>query len=86
MSKKRINLYFDLSRRDDKIAYETIIRQRHKTDYVIKLILKNNTVSTEDIRSIFKEVIEEYKITSRTEKDDKNYSVPNEIFELFDQM
>lgn len=86
MSKKRINLYFDLSRSDDKIAYETIIRQRHKTDYIIKLILRNTTVSTEDIRAIFKEVIEEYKFTSIINKDDKSYGVPNEIFELFDQM
>ena len=86
MAKKRINLYFDLSRINDKRAYETIKNQKHKTDYIIKLILKDNSISKEEIKAIFKEVIKESKFTPINNSNDKDYGVPNEMFELFDQM
>ena len=90
MTIKRINLYFDLNRQEDKDAYNIISNEKRKTDYIINLILSSRKDNEDDrIKQLVKEVIKECNIKINYENQDSVENkdiIPNEIFDFFEEM
>ncbi|MDK2799193.1 MAG: hypothetical protein PWQ70_812 [Clostridiales bacterium] len=91
MSYKRINLSFDLRRDRDAQAYEILSSKTHKTDYIVNLILSNGEEDnlSKDIKVVkqaLREVLKEMNITLDQDKQDSEESIPEEIFDIFEQM
>lgn len=86
MAIKRINLYFDMNRNDDKKTYDILMQKKHKTEYIIKLILESDTLCEDTIRKIFKEVLKEQGIKKIEKEVNTEEKVPEEFFDLFSQM
>lgn len=88
MSYKRINLSFDLRRDRDMQAYAILSSKKHKTDYVVDLLISNErivnqNISKEVIKQALREVLEEMNITINKSNQDIDEEIPEEIFELF---
>ena len=89
MTVKRINLYFDLSREEDKKAYSILSNKRKKTDYIIDLILASRKKDDARIKQLVKEIIEEYNFIPSNKENtniEEKSSIPDDIFDFFEQM
>lgn len=91
MSYKRINLSFDLRRDRDAQAYEILSSKTHKTDYIVNLLLSNGEEDnpSNDIKVVkqaLREVLREMGITIDKNKQDREEDIPEEIFDIFEQM
>lgn len=79
-------------RRDrDAQAYEILSSKTHKTDYIVNLILSNGEEDnlSKDIKVVkqaLREVLKEMNITLDQDKQDSEESIPEEIFDIFEQM
>ena len=89
---KRLNLSFNLQRKNDRIAYNIIRSKRQKTAYIIKAVLAYEGVTQEEkdlkrIKRAIREVIKEMNLTA-----DKNCyftdesQIPDEVFQIFDSI
>ena len=89
---KRLNLSFNLQRKNDRIAYNIIRSKRQKTAYIIKAVLAYEGVTQEErelkrIKRALREVLQDMNITA-----DKNcYSteesqMPDEVYQIFDSI
>lgn len=91
MSYKRINLSFDLRRDRDVQAYAILSSKKHKTDYVVNLLLNNEEVDNYKtyknlVKQAISEVLEEMYITIDENKKDRKDEIPEEIFDIFDKL
>lgn len=89
MTIKRINLYFDLKREEDKEAYNILFNKKRKTDYIIELILASRKNDDDSIKKLVKEIIEEYNFVPNNKENvniEEKTSIPNDIFDFFEQM
>ena len=89
MTIKRINLYFDLKREEDKEAYDILFNKKRKTDYIIELILASRKNNDDSIKKLVKEIIEEYNFVFNKKEDikiEEKINIPNDIFDFFEQM
>lgn len=91
MSYKRINLSFDLRRDRDMQAYAILSSKKHKTDYVVDLLLNNEgivnqNISKEVIKQALREVLGEMNITIGENKKDRDEDIPEEVFDIFKQI
>lgn len=93
MSYKRINLSFDLRRGRDAQAYVILSSKKHKTDYVVDLLLNkegidNQNISKEVIKEALREVLEEMNINININKSNQDIDeeIPEEIFDIFGQL
>lgn len=89
MTIKRINLYFDLKREEDKEAYDILFNKKRKTDYIIELILESRKNNDDSIKKLVKEIIEEYNFVFNKKEDikiEEKINIPNDIFDFFEQM
>ncbi|MDU5082730.1 hypothetical protein [uncultured Tissierella sp.] len=91
MSYKRINLSFDLRRDRDMQAYAILSSKKHKTDYVVDLLLNNEgivnqNISKEVIKQALREVLGEMNITIDENKKDRDEDIPEEVFDIFKQI
>jgi len=91
LSYKRINLSFDLRRDRDAQAYAILSSKTHKTDYVVNLLLGSGGVDNYSIdKNLFKqalrEVLKEMSIAVDHNKQDREEDIPEEIFDIFEQM
>ena len=91
MSYKRINLSFDLRKDRYAQAYAILSSKKHKTDYVVDLLLENEEVdnqniSKEVIKQALREVLMETKLIINESKQDIEEEIPEEIFDIFGQL
>jgi len=91
VSYKRINLSFDLRRDRDMQAYAILSSKKHKTDYVVDLLLNNEgivnqNISKEVIKQALREVLGEMNITIDENKKDRDEDIPEEVFDIFKQI
>lgn len=91
MSYKRINLSFDLRRDRDAQAYAILSSKTQKTDYVVNLLLDNEEVDNHSIdksliKQALREVLKEMNFTVSEENQDREEEIPEEIFNIFEQM
>lgn len=95
MSYKRINLSFDLRRDRDAQAYAILSSKTHKTDFVVNLLLDNGGVDNHSIdksliKQALREVLKEMSITIGEDKQDReeesSEEIPEEIFDIFEQI
>lgn len=88
MNVKRINLYFDMNRKEDSRVYEEIKKQKKKTDYIISLVLNNDKLPKEEIKELVKEIIEEYNFIPNKENANgqEESNIPDDIFNFFEQI
>lgn len=91
MSYKRINLSFDLRRDRDAQAYAILSSKRHKTDYVVGLLLNNEEVDNHKVdknlvKQALSEVLEEINITTGENKQNRENEIPEEIFNIFNKL
>ena len=88
MTIKRINLYFDLKREEDKEAYNILFNKKRKTDYIIELILASRKNDDDSIKKLVKEIIEEYNFIPNKDnvKCEEKSNIPDDIFNFFEQI
>lgn len=86
MNIKRINLYFDMDREEDSSAYKIIMKQKKKTDYVINLILRSSDIRKEEIKELIREIIEEYDFKPEHKEKSESQSMPEGIYDFFEQI
>lgn len=86
MSIKRINLSFNLSRSEDKRVYDILVNKKHKTDYIVKLVLEEGNLNENKIRQVFKEIISEHNMNFSKVESKEIEEVPAQIFDIFNQM
>ena len=91
MSYKRINLSFDLRRDRDAQAYAILSSKKYKTDYVVGLLLNNEEVDNYKIdknlvKQALSEVLDEMNITTGENKQGREEEIPEEIFNIFEQI
>ena len=86
MNIKRVNLYFNIEREEDNYAYEIILKQKKKTDYIINLIARSNDTRKEDMKALIKEIIEEYDFRPKNKEKLEKQSIPKDIYEFFEQI
>ncbi len=88
---KRINLCFSMNRKEDKEAYEKIINNRNKTEFIVNSVLQKNNpeVITEDkIKQIFKQVISEIIFSEKVivKNETRIDEIPDDIFDMFSRL
>jgi hypothetical protein len=96
MAVKRINLSFSLDRKDDLEVFNILSKQKYKTDYVIKAVLryigeKDKGFDKEIVKQAVKEAIEECggSTTWNSRKDNNDCvqtELPEDIFNMFDNL
>lgn len=89
MNIKRVNLYFNADREEDNAAYKLLTKQKKKTDYIINLLLRSNSIITEEIKQLVKEIIEEYNFKPKSKEyieNEERTSIPSNIFDFFEQI
>lgn len=91
MSCKRINLSFDLRRDRDAQAYAILSSKTHKTDYIVNLLLSNGEEDNPSndiivVKQALREVLKEMNFTVSEENQDREEDIPEEIFDIFEQM
>lgn len=91
MSYKRINLSFDLRRDRDAQAYAILSSKTHKTDYIVNLLLSNGEEDNPSndiivVKQALREVLKEMNFTVSEESQDREEDIPEEIFDIFEQM
>ncbi|WP_350343871.1 hypothetical protein PRVXT_000230 [Proteinivorax tanatarense] len=90
MGYRRINLSFDSRKDSHNRSYEMLKNKgREKTDFIVKTIL--NDKENEDIELIkaaLREVLNESNIVKEKQKENKDssQSVPDDVFDIFDNM
>lgn len=91
---KRLNLSFDLSREIDRRAYEILSQQSGKTAYVSMAVVAYNDESVntdiEPLKNALREVLSEFNLLSsfsqKSGRDKEEFSLPDEIFDSFNQL
>lgn len=88
---KRVNLSFDMRRDQDRQVYEILSLIQHKTSYISKAVLTyeagNHKASDKNfIKQALREVLKEMGITIDKNKQDREEDIPEEIFDIFEQM
>lgn len=88
MSVKRINLSFNLDREDDRKVYEILLSEKHKTEFIIGMVLGNSNFGNDDIKSALREVLNEYNfnLTENIKVEKKEEEIPAEIFNMFNSL
>ena len=89
---KRLNLSFNLQRKNDRIAYNIIRSKRQKTAYIIKAVLAYEGVTQEEkelkrIKRALREVLQDMNLT--VDKDcnfTEETQIPDEVFQIFDSI
>ena len=72
-------------------AYAILSSKKHKTDYVVDLLLNNEgivnqNISKEVIKQALREVLGEMNITIDENKKDRDEDIPEEVFDIFKQI
>jgi DUF1009 family protein len=97
MDTKRINLSFSLDRDDAAKVYDIITSQKYKTDFVIRAVIyyiekgTSGVIDKEIIKEAMKELLESYgtiniKQDTKTEDTSGIMELPNEIFDMFNNL
>ena len=89
---KRLNLSFNLQRKNDRIAYNIIKSKRQKTAYIIKAVLAYEGVTQEEkelkrIKRALREVLQDMNLM--VDKDcnfTEETQIPDEVFQIFDSI
>lgn len=88
---KRVNLSFDMRRDQDRQVYEILSLIQHKTSYISRTVLTyevgNHKAADKNlIKQALREVLKEMGITIDKNKQDREEEIPEEIFDIFEQM
>lgn len=89
---KRVNLSFDMRREQDRQVYEILSLKQHKTAFIVEAVLSyenggQHTVrNREFIKEALREVLKEINIAIEDDKKDREGEIPQEIFDIFEQM
>ena len=88
---KRINLSFDLRRDRDRQAYNILVQIQHKTAFIVETVLyyekdNQNKFDKSTIKQALKEVLSEINFTIDKNNEDGEDEIPDEIFDLFEQL
>lgn len=95
MNIRRVNLSFDLDKEEDKAVYEEISKQRFKTNFVCKSVLRyikdidKEVITNKELKNTLIEVFKELDITQINKIVDDNIveeELPREIFDIFSQL
>ncbi|KAJ49376.1 hypothetical protein BD780_003497 [Clostridium tetanomorphum] len=87
---KRINLCFDMNRREDTKVYNLLQGKRNKTAYVVEVILdsledKNPGWNRETLKEVLKEALSEINIPVSKDKEIKTLNegeIPDDILDI----
>ncbi|MPM44139.1 hypothetical protein SDC9_90817 [bioreactor metagenome] len=88
---KRVNLSFDIRRDQDREVYEILSLIQHKAAYISKAVLTyevgNHKAADKNlIKQALREVLKEMNFTVSEENQDREEDIPEEIFDIFEQM
>ncbi|MGL4731519.1 MAG: hypothetical protein ACRCW0_08040 [Clostridium sp.] len=97
MNIRRVNLSFNLDDEDDKEVYDTISKQRFKTNFVCKAVLKyisfidrdKEVITKKELKNTLIEVLKELDISKIGNLDVRNTEedeLPKEVFDMFTQL
>lgn len=92
---KRINLSFLMDREEDIKVYDMLSKQKYKTDYVIRAVLRfqerEESLTKEEIKEAVKEALIEYggmpKVNNDNEDLDRSKNqLPDSIFDMLNNL
>lgn len=90
---RRVNLYFNLQREQDRIVYEKIssLERNVKSAFVIQTIFdslnQHMKLDKKVIKEAVREVLDDILIVSvKPTEDEKKIDIPEEIFDMFDKL